>query len=237
MNPHTGNNLEQETQSRLLYLALVASDIRKSDSQQLLGDPLDVAVAIKYKDLKGDLEAVQEQTVHHFSFDVEKRRSGGILSKGGKQLFAVKGAFEAIRPKITSIGFPDLEVGENSTTVPADEEILNQAEETMRNMASRGLRVIAVACRKPSDKENPVSEADYDDITQDTLEEDLVLAGFLGIEDPVREEVPQAVEKCHSAGIDVLLVTGDHPDTAIAVARKSSIIKGECTDPAISYRS
>jgi sodium/potassium-transporting ATPase subunit alpha len=52
------------------------------------------------------------------------------------------------------------------------------------------------------------------------LEQGLILAGFIGIEDPVRPEVPQAVAKCHGAGIDVLMITSDHPATALAVAAR-----------------
>ena len=59
---------------------------------------------------------------------------------------------------------------------------------------------------------------------EESLEQSLVLSGFLALDDPIREEVPDAVAKCHNAGIRVLLITGDHPDTAEAVARKCGIV-------------
>ena len=59
---------------------------------------------------------------------------------------------------------------------------------------------------------------------QEELEHDLVLAGFLGIEDPIRPEVPAALECCRTAGIEVMMITGDHPDTALAVAARCGIV-------------
>ena len=67
-------------------------------------------------------------------------------------------------------------------------------------MASNGLRVLALASRRVADP--------YD---RSRLEEDLTLLGLLGLEDPPRLEVPAAITKCRSAGIKVVMVTGDHP--------------------------
>ena len=59
------------------------------------------------------------------------------------------------------------------------------------------------------------------------LETDLVLYGFLALEDPVRSDVAEAVDRCQAAGIQVLMVTGDHPDTAVAIARRCHILPEE----------
>ena len=67
-------------------------------------------------------------------------------------------------------------------------------------MANRGLRVLALAYRTlavPYERER--------------IEENLVFAGLVGLEDPPRPEVPEALRKCHEAGIKVIMVTGDHP--------------------------
>jgi sodium/potassium-transporting ATPase subunit alpha len=108
--------------------------------------------------------------------------------------------------------------GDNGRTVSADAEVLDAAEAHMRHLAAAGLRVIAVAWRKLDEND------DVTNLTRERLEQGLTLSGFLGIEDPVRSEVPEAVDTCHAAGIDVLMITGDHPDTALAVARKSHIV-------------
>jgi len=88
-----------------------------------------------------------------------------------------------------------------------------QAQDTM---AHQGLRVLAFACRKLA--------VGYD---RERLEEDLVFAGLAGLEDPPRPEVPEALRKCQEAGIKVIMVTGDHPQTATAIAREIGLVKSD----------
>lgn len=87
-------------------------------------------------------------------------------------------------------------------------------------MAAEGLRVLAFAYR-------PVSEG-YD---PHRLEEEMILTGLAGLEDPPRPEVPGAIRKCEEAGIKVIMVTGDHPHTATAIAREIGLVKSD--DPII----
>jgi sodium/potassium-transporting ATPase subunit alpha len=81
-------------------------------------------------------------------------------------------------------------------------------------MAAKGLRVLAFAA-----KELP------DSWTSETLEDDLVFQGLVGLEDPPRPEVSEAVRKCGEAGIKVIVVTGDHPLTATAIAREIGLVR------------
>jgi magnesium-transporting ATPase (P-type) len=83
-------------------------------------------------------------------------------------------------------------------------------------MAHQGLRVLAFACRKLA--------VGYD---RERLEEDLVFTGLAGLEDPPRPEVPDALRKCQEAGIKVIMVTGDHPQTATAIAREIGLVKSD----------
>jgi sodium/potassium-transporting ATPase subunit alpha len=202
-----------EERAFLLELALCTSEVRKME-QGFSGDPLDVAIAELYTKEKGNLAALQKSLLRHFAFDADKRRAAGIGLVSSRHVFAAKGAWEALRPMVTHVRTAD-----NKPT-PADDSILDKAEKVMDEMASSGLRVIALAYRQ-------LPEADYSDAKQEELEEELVLAGFLGIEDPVRPEVPAAVQKCRTAGIDVIMITGDHPDTALAVAAKCGMIEGD----------
>ncbi|MBU0946194.1 MAG: cation-transporting P-type ATPase [Proteobacteria bacterium] len=221
LSPLQGTPFADQEQLELLTLALAASEVRGRD--HLSGDPLDVAVAARLTALGADLEVLREQIEHYFTFDVEKRRSAGIMTVAGKRFFVVKGAFEALSPMLASVR----SAGGQQEAV--DKEVLERAEEVLRGMASEGLRVIALACRELGEGEG--EEADSPSL-QDALEKELLLAGFIGIEDPLRQEVPAAVGKCHSAGIEVLLITGDHPDTAQAIARKAGILPQE-DDPAL----
>jgi sodium/potassium-transporting ATPase subunit alpha len=202
---------DSESQRKLLELALGASFVRRTEDG-FSGDPLDVAVAHACRERQVDVAEVREDILKGFAFDVDKRRSGGIFPRQGRRIFAVKGAWEALRPLLSAVE------GDNGRTVPADAGVLDAAEAHMRHLAATGLRVIAVAWRKLDEND------DVANLTRERLEQGLTLCGFLGIEDPVRSEAPEAVDTCHAAGIDVLMITGDHPDTALAVARKSHIV-------------
>ncbi len=219
VKPQSGEAWGDDDKLHLLELALAASEVHEAD-QGLSGDPLDVAVALKIRGLDGDLAAAQAAASHHFVFDVEKRRSAGILEKDGQRFFVVKGAFEAISPMLSGITSQTGAGAQGGKVDRADQSALAGAEEVMRAMAGRGLRVIALAWKElAADEQFRAGEME-----QAKFEEGLTLACFIGIEDPLRPEVRGAVAKCHKAGIEVILITGDHPDTALAIAGKSGIV-------------
>ena len=199
-----------EFRRTLLVRALAASEVRPGEGE-FSGDPLDVTIAARLVEEKGDFAGVARGIRRHFAFDAGKRRAAGIAELEGKAFFAVKGAWEVLQPLLSRV--------QGQTSVESrltDAETLDRAQQTVHTLASAGLRVIAVAWR-------PL-EAKEETLPQEKLEKNLILAGFLGIEDPLRPEVPAAVEKCRQAGIDVLMITGDHPDTALAVARNCGLV-------------
>jgi sodium/potassium-transporting ATPase subunit alpha len=194
----TAEPLAEDARRALLEAAVAASEIH-TQAGALTGDPLDVAAAEALGRLGGDPLAITAGVVRHIAFDVERRRAAGVLARGASRLFAIKGAWEVVRPLVL-----------------ATPEALTRGDATVRTLASRGLRVIAVASRELDAAEVEAPEA--------AIEERLSLLGFLGLSDPLREEVPDAVARCQSAGIRVILVTGDHPDTARAIAGLAGIL-------------
>jgi Ca2+-transporting ATPase len=82
------------------------------------------------------------------------------------------------------------------------------------SMASEGLRVLGVAKASSDQAALPAKQHDFE----------FVLVGFIGLVDPVRSEVPNAVSECHKAGVRVVMITGDHPTTACSIARKIGLV-------------
>ncbi len=213
----TGESLDDARRMALLEVAVAASEIHKQ-GELLTGDPLDVAAAEALTKLGGDPLALSRHVSRRIAFDVQRRRAAGVFTHdsptgAGKTLFAMKGAWEAVRPHVRG---------------GAERAALG--DETVRRLASAGLRIIAVASRELGASEANASEA--------ALEHDLELHGFLCLSDPLREEVPDALARCHAAGIRVILITGDHPDTARAIAEKAGIRKtsvdGELHAPVVT---
>jgi sodium/potassium-transporting ATPase subunit alpha len=206
-----GELASAEIEEVLLRAALIASDVRDRNGT-LFGDPLDVAVARIYPDRLGNPLEVMRRTRRHFPFDLAKRREAGLYEDDqGHVIFAVKGAWESLRP------LTGLMLSQNGTVLRAEEDRLQQADQIVHALASQGYRVIAVAYRRFDTAPDPKAD-------EESLEQLLTLCGFLALEDPLRQEVPDAVRRCHQAGIRVLLVTGDHPDTAIAISQKCGIL-------------
>lgn len=116
-----------------------------------------------------------------------------------------KGAPEVILTRCTS----EFRAGR---IVPLSENRPKEIVQTVAEMSSRALRVLALAYQEVPGGGVPVYE-----------ERDLVFAGLVGMVDPPREEVKAAVQKCHDAGIRPVMITGDHPSTALAIARELQI--------------
>lgn len=213
-HPMSDSNNDMEWRDLILSASIIASDLDETETG-LSGDPLDVAVA-DYLKQESDgglarLRNLNSMTIRRFPFDVAKRRAGGIAQISGDYRFCVKGAWESLRPLISHM------VSASGDLQHATSDLIAHAEQTVATMASHGQRVIAVA-------ERTTIRLAETTATQKELESDLVLVGFLGLEDPLRPEVPDAVAKCHTAGIEVVMITGDHPETAEAIARQAGMI-------------
>lgn len=101
---------------------------------------------------------------------------------------------------------------------PLDEETRKSIEQANDTMAAKALRVLACAYRP--------MEGDYKE-NDPVPEDNLVFCGLVGMIDPPRPEVPEAIAKCHRAGVKVVMITGDHPNTARAIGRELGLIKDD----------
>lgn len=169
-----------------------------------LGDPTEVALAeIAARVTSSEVACTR---VDEVPFDSDRRRMSTLHRTTEGLLLYVKGALESLLPLC-------VEIDASSDRSALTPEWRNRLLEAHEAMASDGLRVLAVAYRR-------VDEG-YD---RDHLEEQLVLTGLVGMDDPPRVEVPQAIRTCREAGIRVIMITGDHPQTATAVARKIGLV-------------
>ena len=174
----------------------------KFPADQPAGDPMEIALW----QFAGPIPEPGERR-GEIAFDAERRRMSVITRHpdGSGQLWC-KGAPESVLPLCTHWMDGD-------TAHPLGEDTRDDFNRAHADMADRGLRVLALAWR-------PLAASDEADEAQ------LALAGLVGLEDPPRPDVHAAVERCHEAGLRVIMVTGDHPRTAVAVAREVSIVRG-----------
>ncbi|MBI3132958.1 MAG: cation-transporting P-type ATPase [Acidobacteria bacterium] len=171
------------------------------------GDPMEVALL----ELGGSAQGAAESWVRvdEVPFDSDRRRLSVLLRAPEGLLLHSKGALEALLPLCTR-------VEETGRVRPLSEADRHRYLEMQGGMATQGLRVLAFAWRS-------VEEG----TAREELERDLVLTGLVGLEDPPRPEVPAALATCRAAGIRVFMVTGDHPLTALAVARQIGLVSKE----------
>lgn len=176
------------------------------EKKAFFGDPMEVALVALAEDM---LPPTCYPRVDEIPFDSDRCRLSTLhRTPDGLRLY-VKGSLEALLPLCSHIA----RGGESHPLQAAHQQLLLS---TQSDLASQGLRVLALAHRAVSEP--------YD---RQDLEKGLTLTGLVGLEDPPRPEVPQAVRDCQSAGIKVIMVTGDHPQTALAVARQIGLIRSE----------
>ena len=160
-----------------------------------LGDPTEVAL-VDHAHRDGlDIEAMRDALprIAELPFDSVRKRMTTVHERDGAVLVTVKGAPESVLPLCSDI----------------DQEPWRQRADAM---AGEGLRVLAIAART-AHRDTPIDQVDRD----------LRLLALIGLIDPPRAEARQAVAECLCAGITPVMITGDHPSTALAIARSLGI--------------
>lgn len=162
-----------------------------NDATLQIGDPTEIALLVSAKKAGLDFEKKQKR-LDEIEFTSE-RKMMSILSD---RIYA-KGAIENLLKKCTKI----FENGKARNLIQKDIEEINKMT---AGFASQGLRVLGFAYKDAEKLE----------------ESDLVFAGLQAMIDPPRKEAKDAIKKCHTAGIKVVMITGDHKETALAIARE-----------------
>lgn len=178
---------------------------------ETVGDPTEVALFQAAADAGYDKAELQTQwpRVMEAPFDSERKRMSTVHEHDSTLISYTKGGPEAVLPLCDKVL-----TTQGLTQVDRD-AILRQAEE----MANAGLRVLAFACR------GWPARPDSDDAEH--IERNLTLLGLVGLHDPPREEAARAIELCKTAGITPVMITGDHPATARAIAKELKIFESD----------
>ncbi len=198
-----------EALSKLAMVALHCENTRDSITDGktgLIGDPMEVAL-VEFGRLNLP-KALLQPKIDEIPFDTDRKRLTTVhkAEDGGKAIYT-KGALELLLPLCTTM---QMKAG----TVRLTAELKTQILLAEKEAAQEGLRVLALSGRSMTeDGEDP--------------ESDLTFFGLVALEDPPREEVHEAIRRCHKAGIRVIMITGDHPSTAEAIAREVGMVQTE----------
>jgi len=196
------DNNSDGVKNLLIHAALCCdgSVIFNGDECQHIGDPTETAIVFAAHKNGFEKEKLNSQypRIAELPFDSDRKLMTTVNEIGGKKVVIVKGAFDMLAERC----------------VKGD---LQTAKEITEQMSANALRVLAVAYK--------TIEKLPEEITSETLENDLTFMGLVGMIDPPRPEAKDAVAICRKAGIKPVMITGDHVVTASAIAKELGILE------------
>ena len=213
---HPQNSAPTPSHMQLLRVAALCNDATSTDvtdaDDKIIwqGDPTETALAAiaAQVDLFKHALETDSPRVHELPFDSDRKRMTTFHHNGNQIEALSKGAPESLLPYCTNSWSPN-------GAQPLDAQaVLAEAD----RMAAQGMRVLAFASRQWTQLPQ-AAEANY----IESIEADLSFIGLIGLIDPPREEAAAAVRECISAGICPVMITGDHPATALAIAQRLGI--------------
>ncbi len=205
--------LGDEDLNRLIYTCMLCNDTKITENDKLAGDPTETAlVDLGFKlDYEGTLYG-QYPRIKEIPFDSDRKLMTTVHEADGKYIVYTKGGVDELLAKCTKY----IINGEIKEDLEVFKEEIKKVND---KMASSALRVLAMAYK----------ELDHEPTNEEmkNMEKDLIYVGMVGMIDPPRLEVKDAVQKCKKAGIKTVMITGDHKATAIAIAKTLGILKKE----------
>ncbi len=206
------NNTTPELE-RLVYISMFCNDTKVGSDKTLTGDPTETALIDMGFNLDFNPYILEQYPrVKELPFDSERKLMTTVHKVNEKYVVYTKGGVDELLAKCNSY----IIKGEVKQDIKEYEKQIDKQNE---EMAKNALRVLAMAYKEldhePTDEE------------MKTIESNLTYVGMVGMIDPPREEVKDAVAKCKRAGIKTVMITGDHKITAIAIAKALGILENE----------
>lgn len=196
-----GGMLEKDTHDRLFKACVLCNDAKLGE--QNLGDPTELALLFLAKQYGVDKEENDGcyPRIREIAFDSERKRMTTIHTTPDGKIAYTKGAADRILPNCKS-------VWKNGKEAAFSERARREVMDAVGAMASKALRVLAFAMKTKGDMES---------------ENEMVFLGLVGMIDPPREDAAKAVASFYNAHVDTVMITGDHADTALAIAKELGI--------------
>jgi len=195
--------IDLDSELLLLECAMALNqNVMRTNDGAWLGDPTEIALTeyIQQKYPGGRLEEISNRyhRVAELPFDSDRKTMTTIHKYGDKYIVIAKGAVESI------------------TAILQTQDLSRQVLQKASKLAANGIRVLAYGYKVLEEIPRPFSYPE--------IEKDLIFAGLTGMIDPPREEVKAAIKECKVAGIQPVMITGDHPETAAAIAKQIGIL-------------
>lgn len=189
-------NQNPETIKMLMTIAYLCNNAKYVEGQYR-GDPTEIALLKYARENMGDLVS---ERVYEIPFDFERKRMTTVNVIDGKRHSLTKGATETVLPLCRYALI-------NGEKIELNNEIREKINNAYHSLMDEGLRVLCFA---------------YSEIEP---EKDMLFVGLIGLEDPPRPEVKEAIRKCHEAGIRIILITGDASRTALAISKEIGLVR------------
>ena len=199
------NQINLKNEPELMATLSLCNNITKNASSKILGDATETAIANFLNSKNIDFYKIKQthKKIHEKEFNSSRKIMSVVTENASQKTLYAKGALDYLLPKCDRILI-------SGNIKPLSPEIKQKILQANESVCSFGERVIAFAY-----KPNPEN---FD-------EQKLIFIGFIGIVDPPRKEALASIKECKKAGLKTIMITGDHPTTAFAIAKKLTIAK------------
>lgn len=198
---------------KLVYISMLCNDTKISANNELTGDPTETALVDMGFNLQFEKNIYDKNPrIKEIPFDSDRKLMTTVNKINDKYVVLTKGGVDELLARCNKYLYD----GEEKDDLENYKKVITKNNE---NMAKDALRVLSMAYKE-------IDHEPTDEEMKD-IEQDLIYVGMVGMIDPPRLEVKDAVDKCKKAGIKTVMITGDHKITAIAIAKSLGILQSE----------